>query len=376
MDVKIIAFYLPQFHTFPENDEWWGNGFTEWRTVKNAIPYFEKHEQPRIPLNDNYYCLDDDGSTLRWQAEIAKKYGIYGFCFYHYWFNGKLLMEKPIKKLLERDDIDINYCICWANENWTRAWADKTQEILIEQHYGNKNDWKEHFYYFLKFFRDKRYIKINNKPMLIIYRPELMTEREEMFNEWDRLTKANGFEGLYLLYQQNNYNPNNDSAGKWFEAGIEYQPQCVMSLEKNKYGKIPYYIHSTVNYICDKTNIMWNEKIAFSYSYDQLWDDILNRFPQRDNMYPGAFVDWDNTPRHKKRGSFCTGVTPEKFEYYLRKQLQRTKDIYGKEYLFLFAWNEWGEGGYLEPDKKNGYKMLEAIKESYRHIDNRHGDQL
>ena len=360
-NVKIISFYLPQFHTFPENDKWWGKGFTEWRTVKNAKKLFKDHNQPRTPYNHNYYCLDDNGETLKWQAELAQKYGVYGFCFYHYWFDGKMLMEKPMEVLLKRKDININYCICWANENWTRAWADKTKEVLIEQHYGDKEDWKRHFYYFLDFFKDPRYIKNGNKPVLVIYRPEIIPTRFEMLKLWDKLAKECGFDGIYFLYQQNKYNPDHDKAGAFFKAGIEYQPQYAMDLERNRFKRIPYNIHSGINLIANKVPILWNKKVAFRFDYDKLWKNILTKFPQRNNMYPGAFVDWDNTPRHKKRGSYCVGVSPIKFEKYLRLQLKRTVKDYKKDMLFLFAWNEWGEGGYLEPDTRFNYKMLEAI---------------
>lgn len=147
--MKVIAFYLPQFHNIPENNEWWGDGFTEWVNVMKAKPLFEGHVQPKVPLNNNYYDLLDDGVKI-WQAETAKKYGIYGFCYYHYWFNGKLLLEKPMEQMLKNHKIDIPFCICWANEAWTKAWVNSTQ-TLIPQKYGNKDDWKKHFEYLLPF---------------------------------------------------------------------------------------------------------------------------------------------------------------------------------------------------------------------------------
>jgi hypothetical protein len=360
--IKIIAFYLPQFHTFPENNKWWGNGFTEWTTVKNAKKYFLEHNQPRKPLNKNYYCLNDNGETLKWQAKLAKKYGIYGFCIYHYWFNGKLLMEKPMEILLKNKNINLRYCICWANETWTRSWANNTKEILIHQTYGDCEDWIKHFNYFLGFFKDSRYIYKDNKPILIIYRPENIHVRKKMFELWNNLAIDNGLNGIFFMYQQNNYNPENDEAGKILKYGIEYQPQYAMDFSKNKYYKIPYYIKSSLNYVADKLPLIWNKRYGFKYSYDKLWEIIIKEFPKKRYMYPGAFVDWDNTPRHKRRGSYCDGVTPEKFEKYLSIQIERCKKIYKKEYLFLFAWNEWGEGGYLEPDELNKYKMLESIK--------------
>ena len=168
--MKIIAFYLPQFHCFPENDAWWGTGFTEWNNVRSAQPLFKNHNQPRVPLDNNYYDLTET-ENLRWQAHLAQKYGVYGFCYYHYWFNGKLLMEKPMEQMLSDKEIQLPFCICWANENWTKAWAKRSKEVLIAQNYENKEDWKKHFEYLEKFFKDKRYIKCNGKPLLVICRP-------------------------------------------------------------------------------------------------------------------------------------------------------------------------------------------------------------
>ena len=165
--MKIIAFYLPQFHSFPENDEWWGKGFTEWTNVKRAKPSFKGHYQPRIPLNKNYYNLTDV-NALKWQADIAKKYGVYGFCYYHYWFDGHMLMEKPMEIMLQNKEVDLPFCICWANENWTKAWAQHSRKVLIAQTYGDKKDWEKHFYYLLPFFKDKRYIYKDGMPIFVI----------------------------------------------------------------------------------------------------------------------------------------------------------------------------------------------------------------
>ena len=164
--MKIIAFYLPQFHEIPENNEWWGKGFTEWVNVKKAQKLFDGHNQPREPLNDNYYDLKDN-SVMDWQISIAKKYGVYGFCFYHYWFNGHLLLQKPVEAFLSNKKQDMPFCICWANEHWTNAWVSKANKVLIEQEYGKEEDWKEHFDYLLPFFKDDRYIKNNGEKFRI-----------------------------------------------------------------------------------------------------------------------------------------------------------------------------------------------------------------
>ena len=231
--MKIIAFYLPQFHEIPENNKWWGKGFTEWVNVKKARPLFENHNQPRVPLNKNYYNLLDE-KTQKEQVKLANDYGLYGFCFYHYWFDGKLLLEKPVEKFLKNKSLDTHFCICWANEHWTNAWANKEAKVLIEQKYGNKKEWKDHFDYLLNFFKDDRYIKENNKPLLVIYRPELIDCLKEMLEFWDEEAKKHGFAGLDFAYQH---------------AGYTVSPKCDESLFTIYVFIIQYY------------NIIYNEFI-------------------------------------------------------------------------------------------------------------------
>lgn len=356
---KIIAFYLPQFHSFPENDKWWGQGFTEWTNVKRALPIFKGHVQPRIPLGENYYNLLDK-ETLRWQANFAKEYGIYGFCYYHYWFDGKLLMEKPMEMMLADKSIDFPFCISWANENWTRAWAKKDKEILISQTYGGQDEWRAHFYYLLPFFKDSRYIKIDGKPIIIIYRPEIIPVLKEMLIEWKKLAKENGLNDLCIIYQRaSTYNHLYSDAGDLFDYGIEYQPDMVHAEQKKTYEMLKRKMLNTIS-LNMKCNL--NEKTVIAYDYDDTWNRILQITPRDEKMIPGAFINWDNTPRHKEKGSMELGYTVEKFENYLHTQIIRTHDIYHKDFLFLFAWNEWGEGGYLEPDETEKFSRLEAVK--------------
>lgn len=355
--MKIIAFYLPQFHAFPENDEWWGKGFTEWTNVKNAVPIFKGHNQPRIPLNNNYYNLLDV-ETLRWQSDLANKYGIYGFCFYHYWFDGKILMNRPMELLLENTYINQKFCVCWANEDWTKAWAKKEHTILISQTYGGKKEWIEHFEYLLPFFRDNRYIKIGNKPLFIIYRPELIQPLRDMITLWDKLAKQNGLGGIALAYQQISYNHMEDETGDLFDFGIEYQPGFVRKQQQKTFSIIRRKIlHETVS----RLKLPQKKWSTIYYDYDDTWQRILNIIPRDEKMIPGAFVDWDNTPRYKSHSSVVVGYSQEKFQRYLSLQIQHAKEIYHKDMIFLFAWNEWGEGGYLEPDMKEGFGRLEAV---------------
>lgn len=365
--MKIITFYLPQFHEIPENNEWWGEGFTEWVNVKKAKPLFDGHYQPRIPKDKNYYNLLDK-KVIKWQAEIAKKYGIYGFCFYHYWFDGHMLLEKPIEILLKNKDIDINYCISWANEDWTNAWANESNKTLISQNYGSKKEWINHFDYFLKFFKDDRYIKINNKPLLIIYRPELIGCLNEMLDTWNELAIKNGFDGITFAYQHFNYGNMKNKDDSRFSYQIEYQPSYAMKESEN--NRLLLFLKRIKNKVDILSQKIFHKSIEVSklknnlkkYDYDELWNNILKRNPESEKNVPGAFVGWDNTPRKNTRGSVVINNTPSKFENYMVKQINNAKNKYHKDFIFMFAWNEWAEGGYLEPDEKYNYEYLQAIR--------------
>lgn len=359
--MKIIAFYLPQFHSIKENDKWWGKDFTEWTNIKQSSPTFKNHYMPRIPLNKNYYNLTDV-ETLKWQASLAKEYGIYGFAYYHYWSEGNMLLEKPAEIMLKNLEVNIPFCFSWANHTWTRCWADKTDEILWEQKYGDENDWRNHFYYLLPFFKDERYIKINGKPLMILYNPKNVQEFPKMMDLWQELALENGLNGIYFSNQENSYDMFTEPGGDKFESSIEFQMNRAVRefMHKNVF----FSLERILNRIADKLPMLRCKATTMHYTYDQIWTIILNQEPKSNRHYPGAFVDWDNSPRRKNRGQVCIGATPEKFEYYLTRQIYRAKNVYNKDYLFMFAWNEWGESGYLEPDEKYGYGMLEAIKKS------------
>ena len=372
--MKIIAFYLPQFHSIPENDIWWGKGFTEWTNVKNAKKLFEEHYQPRIPLNNNYYNLTDS-NTLMWQVEMAKKYNVYGFCFYHYWFDGHMLLQKPMEIMYENDKINYPYCICWANENWTNAWkADGDVKTLIQQTYGEKKDWKDHFDYLLKFFKDPNYIKNNNKPFFVIYRPEIIPCLKDMLEYWKELSIENGFNGIDFAYQQISFDLMNDNCKDLFEYNIEYQPTYarydLRMNDDNNFKKIGFMFRELIRKSVLKIDKILGSNLYSKISrkklmiedYDDLCNCIISRKPSDKKAIPGMFVGWDNTSRRGIGGSVCVGSTPEKFKRYLSLQIQNAKINYNKDMIFMFAWNEWAEGGYLEPDEKYKYGYLEAIK--------------
>lgn len=370
--MKVIAYYLPQFHEIPENNKWWGEGFTEWTNVKKAIPLKEGQNQPRIPLKNNYYDLSDV-NVMRWQAELARKYGIYGFCIYHYWFNGKLLLQKPVENLLKNVDIGVNYCFCWANENWTNQWVSGTsQKMLIEQTYGDENEWRQHFEYFLPFFQDDRYIKVGNKPLLVIYRPDLIENLDVMLEKWNEWAQEYGFESICYAYQKCDSNIFNYKNGrdKSFTYQIEYQPSKAMEWQRSKAER--FAIKCKRKLFREFNNLFSThrfstyayEKKLHALDYDKAWNSIISHAPESPKCVPGAFVDWDNTPRKQTRGVFYEGVSLEKFEYYFDKLIRHARNVYKKDMIFIFAWNEWAEGGYLEPDEKNRYGYLEAIKKA------------
>lgn len=355
--MKTIAMYLPQFHNIPENDEWWGDGFTEWMAVKRAKPLFAGHQQPRIPLNRNYYNLLEK-KTMEWQAELAKQYKVYGFCFYHYWFaNGRKILEKPAENLLKWKDIELPYCFCWANQTWARTWSnigdknawamlyekkgeEKSEDagILLEQKYGREQEWQEHFAYLLPFFRDSRYIHIQGKPVFIFYKPEQIACLDEMITEWQMLAKENGLLGIYTIVLD-------VSAKRWenVDASLILEPGIThreMLSEKNRHAQ--YMVNG--------------------FSYDQMWKRTLGRTAWKgEKCFFGGFVGYDNTPRQGKAGLYDYGESPTKFQNYFRELVQKNANA-GNDYVFINAWNEWGEGMYLEPDETNKYKYLEAVK--------------
>lgn len=372
--MKVIPVYLPQFHTIPENDKWWGKGFTEWTNVKGAKPLFEGHNQPRVPLNDNYYDLSDV-ETLKWQCELARRYGIYGFCMYHYWFNGHLLLEKPMEMLLAHPEIDINYCISWANHDWTDGWraSNRAPKVLIAHDFEDEEDWVNHFNYMLPFFKDPRYMKEGNKPIMVIYIPNLIRKLKKMLALWTRMAQEAGFDGLTYIYQSAASSFDDSWDHTLFDYGVEMNPGyagLAFKSSKNRtfFPKLMKYSREIKRMLHIRRSLLPQKQVkeVGKADYDDTWEKILQLRPKSDRpkMIPCAFTDWDNTPRHKERGYTYQGVTTEKFGKYFALLVENTKRYYSTDMIFVFAWNEWAEGGYLEPDERYGYSFLEGIKKA------------
>ncbi|MCR5748433.1 MAG: glycoside hydrolase family 99-like domain-containing protein [Lachnospiraceae bacterium] len=352
--MKPIALYLPQFHCFKENDEWWGEGYTEWTAVKAARPLYKGHIQPRYPYDDEYYDLSDKtAGRLKIQAELAKKYGIYGFSFYHYYFTGHKLMERPMEILLSHPEIDLRYFITWANETWTRAWYDKQDEVLLKQEYGNENEWKKHFEYLLPFFRDERYIKIDDKPVFCIYRTFDIKDLVSVRDTFEALAKEEGFPGIYLI--------GGKTAGEQDQRGIcdayyYFEPGYSLKHGLNMACTLKYDVMTAIRH---GINLAFGKEILERrIPIDWIYDAVLGR-DYACNEYPGIIARWDNTPRRGYKGLVYEGTTADKFYDTLCKLNSR---IPKESFVFINAWNEWGEGAMLEADKAEGYAYLEAVK--------------
>ncbi len=365
---KVIAFYLPQYHTIPENDTSYGKGFTEWTNVKKANPLFENHNQPRIPEKNNYYNLLDINVMIK-QAELAKKYGIYGFCYYHYWFkNGKKLLEKPLEAMLKDKRVDIPFMLCWANENWTRKWDGGNNEIIVEQNYGDYEDLKKHIDYLCEFFRDERYIKMDGKPVFIIYKPEIIPNIRKVVGLIRKRVKENGFNGIVIMSQYPDYFFACKKSDL-LDYHIQFEPKFIQDYEVEKLNlkrrKVKHFMLShNMNYLYQILLQKYQKekkKELVHRDYDNDWQEIINYPVDDKRTVAGAFVDWDNTPRNKM-GLVYDNATPEKFCYFFKQLVTKVDKEYALDYIFINAWNEWAEGAYLEPDEKNHYEYLEAIK--------------
>lgn len=359
-NTKVLAIHLPQFHRIPENDMWWGEGFTEWTNVKRGKPLYPGHYQPREPLNDNYYDLSDI-RVLEEQIRLARGAGIYGFCFYHYYFCGKKLLEKPIEEYRNISKERFPYCLIWANQSWARTWyrGNAGTSILMKQSYGTEEAWKKHFYYLLDFFRDDRYIKINNKPVYIIYIPQDISRRRQMFSLWDNLAKKNGFEGIYLIAMNTGYGK--DRYTDLYDSYMNFEPLSTLVNDYSLHRIIGDWKHQRLKENKKKKQIYINNE----YSYAYLLKEIIKKSlfdRNKKNLY-GLFSGWDNTPRKDEDGIVVKGCHPSWF-YFAIRILLKISQKRDKEFIFINAWNEWSEGAYLEADKKFGYKYLNVLQKA------------
>lgn len=344
--VKHIALYLPQFHTVPENDKWWGKNYTEWNNLVRGFPQYVGHYQPHLPHDVGFYNLLDE-DVLKHQVEIAKNYGIFGFCYYYYWFNGRKILEKPLELLL-KSDVDMPFCIFYANDGWTRTWHGFSQdgqsheEVLLEQNHNDQDD-INFIENAITLFKDKRYIKIKNKPLFIIYHTHLYDDFKKTSQVWREKVKEAGFDDLLLLNVQMPDQENSSPVEIGTDAMMQFSPICCLQ-EGAEYEKLNPYFDGVVH---DYEKLVESEiKREFSYP-----------------VFRGVFPSWDNEARRPGKGISYKGSSPELFYEYLKNinDFSQKNRIDEESVVFVNAWNEWAEGAHMEPDKKYGYSFLNRV---------------
>lgn len=346
--MKVLAMHLPQYHAIPENDAWWGKDFTDWVNVKKAKPLYQGHQQPVVPLNQNYYNMTDV-QTLKKQANLANQYGIYGFCYYHYWFNKKMLLEKPCEILLNHSEINQKYCFCWANETWARTWDGKDKDILMKQEFGGVEDWEAHITYLIDFFKDERYIRIDERPVMFFYSCIRIANFNEMLDYWNKKLQRAGIKNIYVVEFVNTFNNGKHDINS--DVLVEFEPHCAC-----RYG--------VSNVVKAKRVLCKKFGLTDFLSYDYVWKKILNNKETygRKKLWRGAFVSFDNSPRKGKKGMILKGSSPEKFSKYMKLLSEDNHRNYVDDMIVVNAWNEWAEGAILEPTEQNQFGYLEALR--------------
>lgn len=361
MKIKPLAFYLPQFHPIPENNEWWGEGFTEWTNVKKAKALFKGHYQPLIPTELGYYDLRNSDIRNQ-QAILAKEHGIYGFVYYHYWFgNGKKLLETIAEDVLQSREPDMPFCFCWANETWTGVWHGLDKKVLAEQKYLGEDDVKDHIAYLVPFFEDTRYIKVDGKPVLMIYDVTYIPDIIAYIELYRKHAKNCGFKDLFIVATSKSKD-NLPYKEMGFDAHISNAFHVSFDKESRKWKKRWSIFSKMLGERIGPTRIsakkvFQNMKIVES--------DV--------ETYPMVLPNWDNTARSAKRGVVLEGATPQLFEEELQKAKSYLdgKNDYKEKFLIIKSWNEWAEGNILEPEAKFGNGFLNSIKKLFKNTSNK-----
>lgn len=350
---RLIAFHLPQFHPTPENDAWWGKGFTEWTNVAKAKALFPGHYQPHVPADLGFYDLRLPEAREA-QAALAKEYGVEGFCYYHYWFGGRRILERPVDEILRLGEPDFPFCLCWANHSWSTVWQG-TNQMLIEQTYPGLDDHAAHFEWLLSAFTDRRYLTVDAKPVFVIYEPDNIPDICKVTDFWRERAARAGLPGLYLIgvaHRDERWDPR--------PRGLD--ASTMQALPKRD-GRIPRRYLSTKL----KLALEGNKHELTIWDYEEILPSLLRSNHPEWRDYPLVLPNWDNTPRSGLRGLVFHDATPEKFRGLLKEAISRVADHPPQERIvFLKAWNEWAEGNYVEPDQKWGRAWLKVISEELR----------
>lgn len=351
MKARLIAFHLPQFHPTPENDAWWGKGFTEWTNVARAKPLFPGHYQPHIPADLGFYDLRLPEARAA-QAALAREYGVEGFCYYHYWFGGRRILERPVNEIIASGEPDFPFCLCWANHSWNSAAWLGTDRELIAQVYPGLEDHTMHFDWLLKAFRDPRYIRLDGKPIFMIYKPDDIPNIAEIVRFWRNRAQQAGLPDLHLIgvsHRDEGWDPRS--------RGLD---ASTMQALPTRDGRIPRRYLSTKL----KLALTGNTHKLTIWDYEEIMPILLRGNTPSWEDYPIVLPNWDNTPRAGMNGLVFANATPAMFQRLLRQAVERVQAKPAEHRLiFLKAWNEWAEGNYVEPDMRWGRKWLEAIRE-------------
>lgn len=348
---RFLAFYLPQFHPIAENDLWWGRGFTEWTNVARAKPLFKGHYQPHVPADLGFYDLRLP-ETRAAQARLAQKYGIEGFCYWHYWFDGKQLLERPFNEVLRSGEPNFPFCLAWANETWSRRWLGEEKEILLKQTYSKEDD-NKHIEWLLSAFSDERYIRVNGHPLFLIYRPLDLPEPKRTADIFRSNCLKSGLPEPFLL-GMNAHAPAADFRSLGFDGTIAFKPEL---------GVLPYFLDDELRIAKLKRN--WRFGILSPklkiYDYSNAQKAML-RLRREGQDFPCVFVGWDNSPRRGRDGIILTNTSTSVFESVLDETVRSLSTKPPQEQIiFLNAWNEWAEGNHLEPDLKFGHEFLKSV---------------
>lgn len=375
MKARVIAFYLPQFHPVKENDEIWGKGFTEWTNVASAKPLFRGHYQPQIPADLGFYDLRLSEVRVE-QAKMAKECGVEGFCYWHYWFgNGRRILNRPFDEVLTSGQPDFPFCLGWANHSWSnKTWQKSknfTKDItFIEQQYPGKDDYIQHFNAVLPAFLDKRYIRVDNKPLFLVFDPSSIPDNEEFIRVWNDLAKQNGLDGIYFVARVPGYFPkdvlnnNKDTVANNFKTYLDYGYDAINAdMQRYAETKTGGKFKKIFNYINKK---VFGNSLK-KYDYKRIVDNMIVPEIELENVHPQIIPRLDRTPRSGKDARIYTNSSPLLFKNASEKVFDLIKNKpFEHRIVFLQAWNEWGEGNYIEPDIRFGHEYLDALKVSLK----------
>ena len=366
LKVRAIAFYLPQFHPIPENDEWWGKGFTEWTNVVAAKPLFAGHQQPQLPSDLGFYDLRLP-EVREAQAALARDHGIEGFCYWHYWLGGRRLLERPFDEVLATGKPDFPFCLGWANHDWTGLWASNSNNRLLKQPYPGEEDEKRHFEFLCRAFMDHRYIRVEGKPLLVIYQPLEIPNSASVFARWRSWALSAGFPGLHIVATLHNSDSHTNVAKLGYDAITIWPIDRILN-------SAPSFLRARIKrWVTRRTeNPLWRGLVErlwrgswAVYDYGQLLPNLISHEEFQTPYYPMAIPNWDTTPRYKggPRNIVVLRSTPERFRQHLREACQRAeKNSPTQQIVFIKSWNEWAEGNYLEPSARFGRAYLEAVR--------------